>query len=147
MLCIFILYVSILTHAPPSPPFLIFGARHSNSCGRLYASSPPGGTQCPPFTVHVLVINTHYYYCVKGGGGEAGEHERERAGPGVTAVVINLFFERRIDGCLREYVIPQEGTAPGGVQGGQQVQMLDRQMAQQAAEDAAKKAAIAARRQ
>jgi hypothetical protein len=34
---------------------------------------------------------------------------------------------------------------PGGVQGGQLVQMLDRQRAQQAAEDAAKKAAIAAR--
>jgi hypothetical protein len=62
MLCIFILYVSILTHAPPSPPFLTFGARHSHGCGRLYACSPPGGTQCPPFTVHVLVINTHYYY-------------------------------------------------------------------------------------
>jgi hypothetical protein len=62
MLCIFILYISILTHAPPSPPFLTFGARHSHGCGRLYACSPPGGTQCPPFTVLVLVINTHYYY-------------------------------------------------------------------------------------
>jgi len=61
MLCIFILYISILTHAPPSPPFLTFGARHSHGCGRLYACSPPGGTQCPPFTVLVLVINTHYY--------------------------------------------------------------------------------------
>ena len=63
MLCIFILYISILTHAPPSPPFLTFGARHSHGCGRLYACSPPGGTQCPPFTVLVLVINTYYYYC------------------------------------------------------------------------------------
>jgi hypothetical protein len=62
MLCIFILYVSILTHAPSSPPFLTFGARHSHGCGRLYACSPPGGTQCPPFTVRVLVLNTHYYY-------------------------------------------------------------------------------------
>jgi len=61
MLCIFILYISILTHAPPSPPFLTFGARHSHGCGRLYACSPPGGTQCPPFTVLVLVINTYYY--------------------------------------------------------------------------------------
>ena len=34
---------------------------------------------------------------------------------------------------------------PGGVQGGQLVQMLDRQRSLQAAEDAAKKAAIAAR--
>jgi hypothetical protein len=51
-------YVSILTHTPPSPPFLTFGARHSHGCGRLYACSPPGGTQCQPFTVHVLVINT-----------------------------------------------------------------------------------------
>ena len=58
MLCIFILYISILTHAPPSPPFLTFGARHSHCYGRLYACSPPGGTQCPPFTVCVLVINT-----------------------------------------------------------------------------------------
>ena len=24
--------------------------------------SPPGDTQCPPITVLVLVINTHYYY-------------------------------------------------------------------------------------
>jgi hypothetical protein len=62
MLCIFILCVSILTHVQPSPPFLTFGARHSHCCGRLYACSPPGGTQCPPFTVHALVINTHYYY-------------------------------------------------------------------------------------
>ena len=62
MLCVYILYISILTHAPPSPPFLTFGARHSHGCGRLYACSPPGGTQCPPFTVLVLVINTHYYY-------------------------------------------------------------------------------------
>jgi hypothetical protein len=62
MLCIFILYISILTHAPPSPPFLTFGARHSHGCGRLYACSPPGGTQCPPFAVLVLVINTHYYF-------------------------------------------------------------------------------------
>ena len=62
MLCIFILYISILTHAPPSPPFLTFGARHSHGCGRLYACSPPGGTQCPPFTVLVLVMNTQYYY-------------------------------------------------------------------------------------
>ena len=69
MLCIFILYISILTHAPPSPPFLTFGARHSHGCGRLYACSPPGGTQCPPFTVLVLVINTYYYYYA--GVGEA----------------------------------------------------------------------------
>ena len=62
LLCIFILHVSILTHASPSPPLLTFGARHSHGCGRLYACSPPGGTQCPPFTVLVLVINTHYYY-------------------------------------------------------------------------------------
>jgi hypothetical protein len=48
----------ILTHAPPSPPLLTFGARHSHGCGRLYACSPPGGTQCPPFAVHVTVINT-----------------------------------------------------------------------------------------
>jgi hypothetical protein len=34
---------------------------------------------------------------------------------------------------------------PGGVQGGQLVQMLDRQRAQQAAEDAAKKSALATR--
>jgi len=40
---------------------LTFGARHIHGCGRLYACSPPGGTQCPPFTVLVLVINTHYY--------------------------------------------------------------------------------------
>ena len=66
MLCIFILYISILTHASPSPPFLTFGARHSHGCGRLYACSPPGSTQCPPFTVLVLVINTHYYYCQRG---------------------------------------------------------------------------------
>ena len=58
LLCIFILHVSILTHAPPSPPLLTFGARHSHGCGRLYACSPPGGTQCPPFAVHVTVINT-----------------------------------------------------------------------------------------
>ena len=58
LLCIFILHVSILTHASPSPPLLTFGARHSHGCGRLYACSPPGGTQCPPFTVHVFVINT-----------------------------------------------------------------------------------------
>ena len=43
-------------------PCVTFGARHSHGCGRLYACSPPGGTQCPPFTVLVLVINTHYYY-------------------------------------------------------------------------------------
>ena len=58
LLCIFILHVSILTHASPSPPLLTFGARHSHGCGRLYACSPPGGTQCPPFAVHVTVINT-----------------------------------------------------------------------------------------
>jgi hypothetical protein len=58
LLCIFILHVSILTHAPPSPPLLTFGARHSHGCGRLYACIPPGGTQCPPFAVHVTVINT-----------------------------------------------------------------------------------------
>ena len=57
MLCVYILYISILTHAPPSPPFLTFGARHSHGCGRLYACSPPGGTQCPPFTVLVLVLS------------------------------------------------------------------------------------------
>jgi hypothetical protein len=58
LLCIFILHVSILTHVSPSPPLLTFGARHSHGCGRLYACSPPGGTQCPPFAVHVTVINT-----------------------------------------------------------------------------------------
>jgi len=58
LLFIFVLHVSILTHAPPSPPLLTFGARHSHGCGRLYACSPPGGTQCPPFAVHVTVINT-----------------------------------------------------------------------------------------
>jgi hypothetical protein len=58
LLCIFILHVSILTHATPSPPLLTFGARHSHGCGRLYACSPTGGTQCPPFAVHVTVINT-----------------------------------------------------------------------------------------
>ncbi len=78
MLCIFILYISILTHAPPSPPFLTFGARHSHGCGRLYACSPPGGTQCPPFTVLVLVINTHYY-CV--GHEEVVEYNVNRTRP------------------------------------------------------------------
>ena len=33
-----------------------------NEIDVYYACSPPGGTQCPPFTVLVLVINTHYYY-------------------------------------------------------------------------------------
>jgi hypothetical protein len=36
------------------------------------------------------------------------------AGPGVKVVVIISFFERHIDGCLREYVIPKEGTARRG---------------------------------
>ena len=58
LLCIFILHVSILTHESPSPPLLTLGARHSHGCGRLYACSPPGGTKCPPFAVHVTVINT-----------------------------------------------------------------------------------------
>ena len=42
LLCIFILHVSILTHALPSSPLLTFGARHSHCCGRLYACSRPG---------------------------------------------------------------------------------------------------------
>ena len=35
---IYILYIHILTHAPPSPPLLTFRARHSSGCGRLHAS-------------------------------------------------------------------------------------------------------------
>jgi hypothetical protein len=58
LLCIFVLHVSILTHAPPSPPLLTFGTRHNHGCGRVYTCSPPGGTQCPPFAAHVTVINT-----------------------------------------------------------------------------------------
>ena len=76
LLCIFILHVSILTHASPSPPLLTFGARHSHGCGRLYACSPPGGTQCPPFAVHVTVINTTT--TTRGRGREGDMHRGER---------------------------------------------------------------------
>jgi hypothetical protein len=44
ILYIHILRIHILTRAPPSPPLLTLGARHSQGCGRC--CSPPGGTQC-----------------------------------------------------------------------------------------------------
>ena len=55
MLCIYILRLHILSRAPPSPPLPTFGARHSYGCGRLYAGSPPGGTQCTPFTARYTI--------------------------------------------------------------------------------------------
>ena len=62
LLCIFILHVSILTHASPSPPLLTFGTRHSHGCARIYACIRPGNpvsTICS--TCDCNKHNYHYY--------------------------------------------------------------------------------------
>ena len=49
------------TRAALSSPSDLMGSTQPG-CGRLYACSPPGGTQCPPFTTRLRVCNEHYHY-------------------------------------------------------------------------------------